>query len=206
VKKTVSTITVSTIVLGAVLLGCDRSQTAGPATQPSGNPQTSAAKIPPATAPATGPVARAPSIVLLDQKPLTFPPAIVQLRTRDGQMMAILMSDDPKDAIDDNYHGNSFYIEMPLDITDQKDLANYVYRYTAPSTDRTDSPNGIFLDGNRIQLEPSRIQVGFTAGEDGSMAVMLSGDFQRFETRDDNASPNVVHVMAKLDALVKNKK
>jgi hypothetical protein len=198
--------TVSTIVLGAALLGCDRSQTAGSATQPSGNPQTSAAHIAPATAPTTGPVARAPSILLLDQKPITFPPAIVQLRTRDGQMMAILMSDDPKDAIEDNYHGTSFYIEMPLDITDQKDLADYVYRYAAPSTDRTDSPNGIFLDGNRVQLEPANMQVGFTAGEDGSMTVMLSGSFQRFETRDDTTSPNVVKVMAKLDALVKTRK
>jgi len=197
--------TVSTIVLAALLIGCERSQTAGPATQPAGNPQTSAAHIAPATAPTTGPIVRAPSILLIDQKPLTFPPALVQLRSRDGQLTAILMSDDPKDAIEDNYHGNSFYIEMPLEIADGKDLANYEYRYTAPSSDRTDTPNGIFLDGNRIQLEPASIQVTFSAGEEGAMSVKLAGNFQRYETRDDSVSPSQVHVMAQLDAQLKKK-
>src|SRR5438552_3235994 len=113
-------------------------------------------QIAPANPPSTAPAERAPSVVLIDQKPYTFPPAILQIRNRDGQLSAVLMSDDPRDAIDDNYHGNSFYLEMPLEITELKDLPTYVYRFVSPSSDRTDSPNGIFLDGNRLQLQPQQ--------------------------------------------------
>src|SRR2546429_3985063 len=141
------------IALAGLLVGCARAQTAGPATQPAGNPQASSARMVPANPPATAPSERAPSVVLIDQKPYTFPPAILQVRNRDGQLSAVLMSDDPKDAIDDNYRGNSFYLEMPLEITELKDLPTYVYRFVSPSSDRTDSPNGIFLDGNRLQLQ-----------------------------------------------------
>src|SRR2546430_13235265 len=149
------------LALIALAVGCDRAQTAGPATQPNGTPQTSSARIAAVNPPATAPAERAPSIVLVDQKPYTFPPAILQIRNRDGQLSAVLMSDDPKDAIDDNYHGNSFYLEMPLEIAELKDLPTYVYRFVSPSSDRTDSPNGIFLDGNRLQLQPQQIQVKF---------------------------------------------
>ena len=114
------------------------------------------------------------------------------------------MSDDPKSAIDEDYHGNSFYLEMPLDVSDPKDLSSYVYRYEAPTSERTDSPNGIFLDGNRLQLQPSQMQVRFE-GDETSMGVMLSGTFLQFETRDDTIAPKQVHVAAKLEVEVRKK-
>src|SRR5207248_1810677 len=192
------------IALVALVIGCDRAQTAGPATQPAGNPQASAARIAAANPPATAPAQRAPSVVLVDQKPYTFPPAILQVRERDGQLSAVLMSDDPKDAIDDNYRGNSFYLEMPLEITELKDLPTYVYRFVSPSSDRTDSPNGIFLDGNRLQLQPQQIQVKFD-GDESTMTLMLSGQFLQFETRDDTVVPKRVAVISKVDAEVRKK-
>src|SRR4051794_29023465 len=170
------------IALVALLVGCDRAQTAGPATQPAGTAQASAARIASANSPTTAPAERAPSVVLIDQKTYTFPPAILQVRNRDGQLSAVLMSDDPKDAIDDSYHGNSFYLEMPLEITEVKDLPTYIYRFVSPSSDRTDSPNGIFLDGNRLQLQPQQIQVKFD-GDESTMTLMVSGYFLQFETR-----------------------
>src|SRR3954464_5358149 len=109
---------VSILMLAGLLIGCDRAQTAGPATKPAGNAQTSSARIEPANPPTTAPTERAPAVLLVEQKPLTFPPAILQISNHDGQLMATLMSDDPKAAIDDNYHGNSFYLEMPLQMSD----------------------------------------------------------------------------------------
>jgi hypothetical protein len=194
----------SLIALVALLIGCDRAQTAGPATQPSGTPQTSSARIAAANPPATAPVQRAPSVVLIDQKPYTFPPAVLQVRTRDGQLSAVLMSDDPKDAIDDNYHGNSFYLEMPLDVTEVKDLPTFVYRYISPSNDKTDSPNGIFLDGNRLQLQPQQIQVKFE-GDESNMILTLSGQFLMFDTRNDTLVPKQVAVGSRLEADVRKK-
>lgn len=187
----------------ALLVSCDRAQTAGPATQPAGNPQASAARITPAN-PSTAPAERAPSVILVDQKPYTFPSAILQIRNRDGQLSAVLMSDDPKDAIDDNYHGNSFYLEMPLELTDLKELPTYIYRYASPTSDRTDSPNGIFLDGNRLQLQPQQIQVKFE-GDESNMTLMLSGQFLQFETRDDTVIPKHVVVRSSLLAEVRKK-
>ena len=192
------------IALVALLVGCDRGQTAGPATQPAGNPQASSARIAAANPPATAPAQRAPSVVLIDQKPYTFPPAILQVRNRDGQLSAVLMSDDPKDAIDDNYHGNSFYLEMPLEITEVKELPTYLYRFVSPSSDRTDSPNGIFLDGNRLQLQPQQIQVKFD-GDESNMSLMVSGYFLQFETRDDTIVPKRVLVRSSLEAEVRKK-
>jgi hypothetical protein len=189
------------IVVG---LGCNRAQTASTATQPSTNAQPSAVTIEPATAPATEPVARAPSVILIDQKPASFPPALLQIRDRDGQLTAILMSDDPKDAINEDYHGNSFYIEMPLEVTDVKDLPNFVYRYSSPSSEKTDSPNGIFLDGNRLQLQPSSMQARFS-GDDSSMTVVLSGQFLQFPTREETTEVKHVAVVGQLQAVVKQK-
>jgi hypothetical protein len=194
------------LLLAAVglLTGCERAQTAGPASQPAGNAQTSAARIEPAAPPTTEPAERAPSIVMIDQKRVTFPPAILQVRNRDGQLTAILMSDDPKDAINDNYHGNSFYLEMPLEVTDLKDLPSDVYRYTSANSERTDSPNGIFLDGNRLQLQPADIQVKFE-GDNSPMNVTLAGQFLQFETHDDTIAPKRVAVIARMDVDVKKK-
>src|SRR5438045_3131982 len=110
----------SLIALMAMLIGCERTPTAGPATKPGAGAQASAARIQAANPPTTGPVVRAPSVILIDQKPYSFPPAILQLRNRDGQVSAILMSDDPKEAINEDYRGNSFYLEMPLQIADAK--------------------------------------------------------------------------------------
>ena len=194
------------ILLLGVMIGCDRGQQAGPASQPAGNPQPSAAHIEPANTPTTGPIERDPAVVMIDQKPITFPPAILRVRNRDGQLTAVLMSDDPKQAIDDNYHGNSFYFELPLDVSDAKQLPNSdPFVYKAPSSEANDSPNGIFLDGNHIRLQPSMMQIKFENADPG-LVVVLSGQFLQFETRDDTLAPQHVQAAARLDAVVKEAK
>ena len=76
---------------------------------------------------------------MIDQKRVEFPPAILQLRQKDERLSALLLSDDPKDAIDDNYKGNSFYMHMPVDAADVKDLTSTAWHYQAPSSERSES-------------------------------------------------------------------
>src|SRR5581483_11338557 len=178
--------------------GCNRPQTAGPTSQPAGTARQSSARIEPANPPATAPAERAPTFVYIEQKQLTFPPAILQVQNRDNQCNAILMSDDPKSAIEDNYHGNSFYLEMPLMVSDPKDLPSYSYQYQAPTSDRTDSPDGIFLDGNRLQLQPLMMQVKFEDAGGGAIEVTLKGTFLEFDTRDDTVPAKKVNVVSQI--------
>jgi hypothetical protein len=141
---------------------------------------------------------------VIDQKPVSFPPAVLRTRVHDGQLIAVLMSDDPKDAVDDNYHGNSFYLEMPMDGAEMKDLPGFVYRYVAPTNERSDSLNGIFLDGNRQQLQPLRIQVKFE-GAEPTMSVSISGHFLQVDTKDETVPTREAQVTARLEAEVKKK-
>jgi hypothetical protein len=140
--------------------------------------------------------------MMIDQQRYEFPPALLQLRHRDQKLDAILLSDDPKDAISESYHGNSFYLQIPAQATDVKDLSSAPWRYTAPSSDRSDSPDGIFLDGNRLQLQPSDMSVRIE-GEGPTMTVFLAGNFQAFDTHDDKAPVRLVPVAATLSVRVK---
>jgi hypothetical protein len=189
---------VSIVLLAACALSCDRSpQTA--ATTPSTQASHPATSPEPATTQAAAPV---PAVITINQKRYAFPPAIVQLRSRDQKLDAILLSDDPKDAIKPDYHGNSFYIQIPAQATDVKDLSSAPWRYTAPSSERSDSPDGIFLDGNRLQLQPADMSIRIE-GEGPAMTVFLSGNFQMFDTHDDKSEPKLVAVSATLAARVK---
>ena len=182
------------------LVSCDRSSPT--ATVPTTGPaQVVAATTSPDT-PATTQPARGPSVMMIDQQRYEFPAALLQLRRRDGHLDAILLSDDPKDAISENYHGNSYYLQIPAQANDVKDLLSAPWRYTAPSNERSDSPDGIFLDGNRLQLQPGDISVRIE-GESPLMTVYLSGNFQLFDTHDDKVPSRLVPVMATLSVKVR---
>jgi len=141
-------------------------------------------------------------VIMIDQQRYEFPPALLQLRHRDEHLDAILLSDDPKAAISENYHGNSYYLQIPAQAADLKDLASTPWRYTATSSERSDSPDGIFLDGNRYQLQPSDVSVRIE-GDGPMMTVYLSGNFQLFDTKDEKVPSRLVPVTATLIAKVK---
>jgi hypothetical protein len=199
------------LAIAGVLAGCDRNnagtstvasaaktQAATQQAVRSGDDDIASAPASPTTIPATQPF----SIILIDQKRYEFPAAILQIRQKGERLSALLLSDDPKDAIDENYHGNSFFLHMPVDATDIKDLTSTAWHYVAPSNERSDTPDGIYLDGNRKQLEPSNITVRFQ-GDKPAMEIDLSGTFLMYDTRDENASPKVANVNGHLVAQVK---
>jgi hypothetical protein len=142
-----------------------------------------------------------PAYIAIDQARYEFPPAKLRLRSRGNGVSALLMSDDPPAAIRDDYTGNSFYLEIELAVRDVSDLAGTVIRYQAPSSQRVDSPNGIFLEGGRKQLQPLDVRAEFS-GTAPILTVHLSGTFLMFDTQDHRTPDRSVPVRSEMLARV----
>jgi hypothetical protein len=196
----------------AVVVGCDRggdappagSDTAPVAVDPSpGRSATSTA--PAATSPATTQAATE-SLINIDGNLVLFPAAKLRIDESDGKVVARLFSDDPKGAaLDENYDGNSFYLQIELDPEDAKDLNGVVLTYRAPTSERDDSPYGIFLEGRRWVLQPDDVKVAFE-GSASPLDVQVTGTFLMFDTTDETAKPKRAQIAAKLNASVQARK
>jgi hypothetical protein len=136
------------------------------------------------------------SLININGHSTAFPPARMRLETDGQHLVALVFSDDPKDALKDNYTGNSFYLRMELDVDSTEKLADANWHYTAPSSgDREDSPYGIYLGGKKIQLQPYDVMGRFKI-TDGGTAVLLSGQFQVVEEATTRGPPQLVPVGA----------
>jgi hypothetical protein len=180
----------------AVLLGwgCDQPAPSAPTSPP---PTSTTA---PASAPATTRASARPSATMnVNGTPFVFPPARIRLDEEDGHVVALLYSDDPREALKDNYTGNSFYLRMELDITAPADLAAARWHFAAPSTaQQEDSPYGVFLTGRKIQLQPYKVDAAFK--RDGDVTLVLVGQFQLLDSKPEHSPPRMVVVEAKLSA------
>ena len=189
-----------------VAAGCDR-------TQPSASP----APAVPAVSPAPAPVlASAPTTTTASSQPAStliqindhmtvFPPARLRIESDGQHLVALLFTDDPKDALKDSYTGNSFYLRMELDVDKVEDLGGARWHYQAPSSgDREDSPYGIYLGGKKIQLQPYEVLGAFTVDGDAT-TVHLSGQFQVVDDSAGKGPPQLVPVSAKMPVRVQKK-
>ena len=189
---------VSAAIAGAA--GCDRAPAPQPAT--SADPSTM-----PATSPSTGPAttqAAVTTFLSLDDTIVEFPPARVRLDNGDEGLVALLFTDDPPDALEEGYLGNSFYLQMPLDVADVKDLSSAQWLHHAKSSEREDSPFGIFMGGRRWQLQPDDVRADF-AGEGASLEVSLRGTFLLFDSQDTRAPGRRVLVSGTFPAPVQTR-
>src|SRR2546423_1773151 len=182
--------TVSWIVASAIAMcGCDRSPAAPRARS------TTAATAPASPAPAaTAPPA---SAINVNGHSAVFPAARLRLEQEDGRIVALLFSDDPREALKDNYTGNSFYLRMELDITDARELEQAQWHFQSRSaSEREDSPYGMFLIGRKTQLQPFDVRARF-ARDGGTMIVHLAGQFQVIDTKaTEKGLPQVIPVAA----------
>jgi hypothetical protein len=137
--------------------------------------------------------------MLIDQRRFEFPPAMLRIRDRGDSLAAVLYSDDPKQAIDDNYTGNSFYFDMALDIADPRELATARWHFTAPNSERAETVSGIFLQGRRQHLQASDVTIEFD-GVESPVKVFIAGTFLLFSADDDSQPPRVIPVAAELRA------
>ena len=135
---------------------------------------------------------------------VNFPEAKLQVRKEGDKLTAILVSNDPPEVINPTYQGNRYYFEMALDGTDDvKNLADAEFRYKAPSADESqDTPNGIFLDGDRQHLEPYDIGVTFDR-EGDHLVAEIRGQFIYFPNN--GAVGQWVPVVARLAARAETK-
>jgi hypothetical protein len=186
--------------------GCDRatgdaqSGKAGPATTTS---YTTSASRAAATSPATTQAAE--SLLNIDGTLVLFPAAKLRIDEADGKVVARLFSDDPQHALDENYDGNSFYLQIEIDPADAKDLDGVTLKYSAPGTERDDTPYGVFLEGRRWVLQPANLTFTF-AGSAPSVDVAMNGTFLLFDTSDATAKPKQATVTGKISAAVQPRK
>jgi len=137
------------------------------------------AEIASARQPATSPADTQPAsaYLLVEGRPAQFPPARLRLTKTDDGVRALLFSDDPKKAVAAEYKGNSFYFDVPLRVSDPKDLAGAEYWYKARTSEaEDDSPNGVFLSGMSTHLQPQDVVITFD-GEAPRAVVRLKGRF-----------------------------
>ena len=174
------------------LCGCDRSAPA-PVARPTTAATAPASSALAATAPAV-------SVININGHSDIFPAARLRLEQEDGRIVALLFSDDPREALKDNYTGNSFYLRMELDVVDPGELSQAQWHFQShSSSEREDSPYGIFLVGRKTQLQPFDVQARF-ARDGGTTIVHLAGQFQVIDTKatEKPGLPQVIPVAASL--------
>lgn len=205
---------VAAVALASALAvaGCDRPDHGPQASPPSATQPSAAAIIASATQPSLVLVpASQPSVIGLvstisvNNTDFLFPNAQLRLTQDNGGVTAVLYSNDPKEAMDDNYKGNSYYMRMPLNATDPDDLSAATWTYKAPSEhEAADSAEGIFIfvNGQKYQLRPTDAQATFE-GKSPHIVVYLQGQFRMAPTGEDiSAEPKQVEVRARLEATV----
>jgi hypothetical protein len=155
------------------------------------------------------PVETPPEAALLqvDQKNFSFPPAVLRLSVSKGHVNARLSSDDPPDAIQDNYHGNSFDLIMALNISDTSQIDHAVWEFPpAAAQPQRESGYGIFLDGQRRRLHPQDVVASFTR-EGDHVIIDMKGVFFEYQSADTgrpaNPPPRVL-VQGRLVAAIEN--
>jgi hypothetical protein len=180
--------------------GCDRRDAKHASADTTPNP---VAPTTPATNPSTqladATPKRPPVAMQIEGKRSEFPSAKLRVGSSDGKVIALLYSDDPKDALKDQYAGNSFYFQMELDADEVKNFASSDWRFKASSNEQTDSPYGIFLDGHREQLQPMEVVVTFEPAGTDETLITISGKFLRVNLEDTTPS-RLVPLLAEFNA------
>jgi hypothetical protein len=191
-----------------LIAGCDnpKASTFKPGsastTQPTTVPSTQPVSVAPATQPAPEP---ATSQLTIDGKVYKFAPAKLLVNKTGNHVIARLYTDDPKSALEDDYKGNNYDLQMRLDdIHDPQQVYMSVWQYKAPSREYVNAPYGIFLDGLRYQLQPLDVTARFL-GTMTMVQVSLDGPFLMFDDSDKSGAPKVVHVQGSLLAPVEYK-
>jgi hypothetical protein len=186
------------------IVGCEKREAAQPSTAPAGNVPAMTEKqvaIRPTSMPAT--TQSSPSYIWIDQRRYEFPSARIVVKTKDDQLSALMYSDDPPNAIEDKYAGNSFYLEMTgLDLPDTGKLAGAVWNYRAPNSERIDTVSGIFLEGRHQHLQPFDVRVEFRS-DVTPIQLLVGGSFLMFDNENDQQPGRLVNVRAELSADIK---
>jgi hypothetical protein len=134
----------------------------------------------PATRPSSTQAAKKPSWMMVNGVWIEFPEPKLIIRRDGDKLTALLCSNDPPEVLHPSYQGNRYYFELTLDsVDDVKNIPQADFRYKAASAEPQDTPNGIFLDGDRQHFQPYDIQVVFDKDGDNIIAD-IRGQFIYF--------------------------
>jgi hypothetical protein len=179
--------------LALLMVGCDRGpgESAAPATQPA-----AAAAAPAASAPVG-------STLLIGDEPHVFGPAMLRLTQADGKVEARLYSNDPPGALAGKETVDSYDFDMVLpDISDPAEIAQAAWVAKSASSDREDTPYGIFLNQQQDVLQPMDVTVHFV-GQAPNVRVEIDGTFWMFRAADEGTlappPPVMVRVLGSLE-------
>lgn len=131
-----------------------------------------------------------------------FPRARLKIEDDGKHLNVLLFSDDPPQAINDDYTGNSFYLQMGLDVADPRDLHLGTWRHQARSQEREDTPFGIYLNGRKAQLQPYNVNASFSPGDHETSVVHLWGNFLLWNNAEATGLPQSVSLNADLPVQV----
>ena len=129
------------------------------------------------------------TFLMIDGLGADFPPTRLLLHGAGGdggKVRAELFSDLPKSAIKD-YDGNELYLEMDLSAasaaagaTGPDRVDGATWRFKSTSSERAESANGIFLNGQRRHLQPEDVLIKFER-RGGQLVALVMGQFRAFE-------------------------
>jgi hypothetical protein len=162
-------------------------------------------------APATQPAAAAPattepagSTLIIGDQPRVFGPAMLRLTTADGKVEARLYSNEPSGVLSGKETVDSYDFEMSLpDISDPAEISSAVWTAKSASSQREETPYGIFLNQQKDILQPMDVTVHFS-GQAPNVRVIIDGMFWMYGAREEGTlvapPPVMVRVIGSLEA------
>lgn len=131
-----------------------------------------------------------------------FPRARLRVSGKgEDRMVAMLYSDDPKEAINKGWQGDRYYFRMPLRVGNIEQLDDAPYRMAVEFDGHDETSNGVFRTGDRFHLEPIDLSVIFEP-QGSQVKISLGGLFKQYDTSDVSAEPKWFHVQGILQATV----
>jgi hypothetical protein len=124
----------------------------------------------------------------------------------DSAVAAELFSDLPKSALR-KYDGNELYLELKLQggAGPQK-VDGATWRFKSQSSGKVDSPNGIFLSGQSVHLQPADVAVRLERKAGGQLVAQLAGQFRAFENGTPESLAPLVAVRGELPVEIVQKR
>jgi hypothetical protein len=186
----------------------DSTSNLSPTTQPAGDPTVASAHLGASNdkAAVTQP---AVAMLMIDGTAVQFPPTKMRLKEKGGRVVAELFSDLPASALH-KYDGNELYFEMQLQNADGGRVDNASWSFKSTSSGKVDSPNGIFLNGQQVHLQPDDVRVTFAHHDDGvdkqQLYARIQGRFRMYASDTPDAAAPFAGVGGELAVEVVQKK
>lgn len=181
-----------TLLVLPVAFACDRKPEAAAAPAPAASQPVEKRIV---ERPATRPV----SMITISDRPVLFPPAKLVLQQNASGVTATLFSDDPPEAVKDDYRGNSFRFEISFDNATLDDVTGQQFVWKNSADDKPDSLTGIFLNGQQQSIQP--LAATMTLMKVGQQwTANIGGEFQYVDNQKADAQPLTIHVYADIAA------